>query len=932
MRRFSAVFLSLLLTASLFYYNTSAASKTTTPKYSAEQLIEITASEGTYDYFLLNKAYKAFGEEIVLNTETALSKEEGLEWTVDVTESSRYYIKVKYTVLLDTMADMECLLTVNGNLQYDELSNFVLPKEYKNKGDANVDIYGNQITPEQILSTAETENYVFDFAGVYSEPLSVNLEKGTNTVCFNFPKDELNILSVTLVPSSIENGYKEYKKNYSNKKVYNGEEIIIEGEEAVLKSDTILYPLSDKSSAKVSPAKVGSIMLNTIGGNNWKTANQYIKWTVNAPESGLYSITLKTKQNRNVGQKVRRALYINGEIPFLEAGSFIFDYSSKWRMITLGTEQEEYLFYLEKGENEIKLQSTLGETDTVIRAVDNCVDELNVIYRKLLVVLGSEPDMSKDYKLDKNVPEIIEYMTEMADRLDSAAYIYEQLNGKSNSGVATLQALSRQLREMNKDSDKVPSEFSYFKTNIGSLGTCQAMIKQQPLEIDFLVFGGAAPSLPKSDGNFFENFIFGFKEFLCSFVIDYKNIGSLEPESTDSTTITAWITSGRDQAQIIRNLVSEDFTPKTKYRVKLELVSASSLLPATVAGIGPDVAIGLNSASIIDFSMRNAAYNLKELEGFEEASQNFYDASFIPLEYMGGVYGIPMSMSFNVLYYRKDILEDLKLEVPKTWDDVVAMSSVLSVNNMSFGLPSGNQTFLMMLRQNNLEVYSEDSTVCLLDNAEAIDVFQYYTNFYNNYGFPITYSLINRFRTGETPIAVDSIAIYNSLEISAPEIKGLWDFTVVPGFKDENGEINNTSLVSGTANMLLKNSKEPKAGWEFIKWWSSAETQISYGVEIESRLGSSGRYTSANKEALSKSCWNKRELSMLSRQLESISAIEQVPGGYYLTRNLDNAFRNAVYYDKKPMDVMFDYVYKINGELTDKRKELGLPTATLENN
>ena len=74
------------------------------------------------------------------------------------------------------------------------------------------------------------------------------------------------------------------------------------------------------------------------------------------------------------------------------------------------------------------------------------------------------------------------------------------------------------------------------------------------------------------------------------------------------------------------------------------------------------------------------------------------------------------------------------------------------------------------------------------------------------------------------------------------------------------------------------------------------------------------------------SCWNKKELNSIFKQLESVSAIEQVPGGYYLTRNLDNAFRNVVYHDKKPMDVMFDYVYKINTELTDKRQELGLDT------
>lgn len=928
MRRFTAVFLSTLLTASLFCCNTSAASKTTTPKYSASELISKTAEEGSYDYFLLNTAYDAADISLSLPVDLATETESSLEWTVENNFESRYFVKIAYQVIADTLSDSECELLVNDKLQYDELSGFVLTKEYTNDGKGTKDIYGNDITPEQILSNEQTENYVFDYTGVYSQPLSVNLEAGFNKITLKYYKDEIKIIGIKLVPADSNIDYKEYKKLHADKKAYSGEGLECQGEAAALKSDTVLYPISDKSSPKVSPVSVGKILLNTIGGNNWKTANQYIKWNVNVKQSGLYTISIKYKQNRNVGQKVRRALYINGEIPFSQAENLIFEYSSKWQMLTLGDTEESYLFYLEKGDNEIKLQASLGNTAESIRAVDNCVNELNAIYRKLLVVLGSEPDMSKDYKLEKNMPEVIEYMTEMADRLDSAAAIYEQLNGKRNSAVATLNSISRQLREMNEDSDKVASEFSYFKTNIGSLGTCQSTAKQQPLEIDYFVFGGKNPELPDYNGNFFENFIFGAKEFLCSFVIDYKNIGSLEPETKESKTIKAWISSGRDQAQIIRSLVSEDFTPKTNCKVKLELVNAASLLPATVAGIGPDVSIGIGSASVIDYSMRNAAYDLSKFDDFNEVAERFYDASFIPLRYMGGVYGMPMSMAFNVLYYREDILKDLGLEIPETWEDVVAMSSVLSVNNMSFGLPSGNQTFLMMLRQNNLEVYSSDSTVCLLDNAAAIDVFQFYTNFYNNYGFPVTYSLINRFRTGETPIAVDSIAIYNSLEISAPEIKGLWKFTLVPGFYNEDGSINKTSLVSGTSTMLLANSDNIEEGWEFIKWWSSAQTQISYGIEIESRLGSSGRYTSANKDALSRSCWNKDELETITKQLESISAIEQVPGGYYLSRNLDNAFRNAVYYDKKPMDVMFDYVYKINGELTEKRKELGLSVVT----
>lgn len=929
LKRSLALILCLCMLLCLFSGGIVSA-ESDTVKYSAKELIQKSGDKDTYDYFLINTAFEAAKEEIVLKADSGSLSDKGLSFALNSDSDCRYYVKVAYRVVSESLADINCAIRVNGKLQYKELDGFVLPKEYYNSENAKTDIFGNEITPDQIVSLEECENYIYDYTGVYSQPLSVNLTSGENIIDFDYPTEDVVVLSITLVPTVATKEYKDYIAQQPTDNVYDGENLLYEGEKADLKSDAVLYPTSDKSSALVSPVKSGKILLNTIGGNNWKKANQYIKWNVTVPESGLYTISIKYKQNVNVAQQSRRAVFINGEIPFAEAGNIIFDYSSKWQTKTIGNDEEEFLFYLEKGENEIKLQSTLGEIAEVVRAIDDCVDELNAIYRKLLVVFGSEPDMSKDYKLDKNLPDVIAYMSEMADRLDSAAYIYAELNGAENAGVATIEALSRQLRKMNYDSDQVAPEFSYFKTNIGSLGTSQATAKQQPLEIDYFVVGGKSPSLPNISGSFFEELFFGIKEFLYSFVVDYKNIGALEHTNENTTTIKAWVASGRDQAQIMRSLISDDFTPKTGYRVKLELVNGGSLLPATVAGIGPDVFVGIGSASIIDYSMRNAAYNLKQFPDFEEVAKQYNPATFIPMEYMGGVYGLPMSMSFSVLYYRQDILDELGLEVPETWEDVVAMSSVLAVNNMTFGLPSGNGSFLMMLRQKGLEIYNEDATKCLLDSPEAIDVFRFYTNFYSNYGFPVTYSFVNRFRTGETPIAIDGLGIYNSLEISAPEIKGLWGYTVVPGFADQNGNVNHTSLVSGTATVLLQNSDQHEAGWEFMKWFSSAEIQSTYGIELESRLGSSGRYTSANTEALKKSCWNREELKVILQQLETVSAVEQVPGGYYLSRNLDNAFRNAVYYNKKAMDVMFDYVHKINNELTDKRKELGLNVASAE--
>lgn len=76
-------------------------------------------------------------------------------------------------------------------------------------------------------------------------------------------------------------------------------------------------------------------------------------------------------------------------------------------------------------------------------------------------------------------------------------------NESSNAGVGLLRTMERQLIEMSEDSDKVAENFSYFKTNIGALGTWLATAKQQPLAVDYLGAGRAGEEWPAANAGWF---------------------------------------------------------------------------------------------------------------------------------------------------------------------------------------------------------------------------------------------------------------------------------------------------------------------------------------------------------------------------------------------------------------------------------------------
>jgi ABC-type glycerol-3-phosphate transport system substrate-binding protein len=182
------------------------------------------------------------------------------------------------------------------------------------------------------------------------------------------------------------------------------------------------------------------------------------------------------------------------------------------------------------------------------------------------------------------------------------------------------------------------------------------------------------------------------------------------------------------------------------------------------------------------------------------------------------------------------------------------------------------------------------------------------------------------------PIGVADYSTYNTLAVSAPEIRGLWDFTLLPGVEktDSSGKtfIDRMGIASGSCSIMLKQSdpKRKAAAWAFMRWWASAETQVRFGREIESVLGTSARYATANLDALRQLSWSSAQLRVLEGALDESVGLPEVPGGYYTPRHVTNAINKIVNDKDDPRETLIDYSRTINEELTKKRQEFGLST------
>ena len=113
--------------------------------------------------------------------------------------------------------------------------------------------------------------------------------------------------------------------------------------------------------------------------------------------------------------------------------------------------------------------------------------------------------------------------------------------------------------------------------------------------------------------------------------------------------------------------------------------------------------------------------------------------------------------------------------------------------------------------------------------------------------------------------------------------------------------------------------------WEFMKWWVSAESQVRFGREIEAVLGSSARYTTANRDALRQLAWNSKQRGVLEEQMASTVGFREIAGGYSTTRHMTNAIRRVINEKSDARETLLTYSKTINDEIRIKRQEFGLP-------
>lgn len=868
------------------------------------------------------------------------NQEGSVSWTVNIPETGVYNIKMIYEALESNTNDVEFSLLIDGESPYATASRITLSKRWIDESEIKQDSRQNDIRPGQISTPCWQETPLEDIDGLFNEPLEFYMEAGEHTITFESEKAEFAVKSFTFYQYEAPAAYTA--PSDSDLTQAQGQKITLEGETAAYKSSRTLYPTADKSSYLTSSANGSSptkTRYNTIGSGSWTQSTQTVTWEFNVDKAGYYKIGIRGRQDQMRGMYSNRRLYVNGEVPCLEANQIKFYYDTDWSITTPKSENgDDLYFYLQAGTNTISLEAVPGEIGEIMGNLDELVYNINSYYRQIRQITGPDPDEYNNYMIDTAIPSIVPDFKEYAKTLRDKKAEIEKLSGSGGTEAETLEKMAIVLDKCIKKPDLIPEMMSQIKDNITSVSSFVNQYREQPLEVDMIEVATSDQDFTSCDKSFFGSLGFGFKGFIGSFFEDYNALSD-----EDESAMECWVMLGRDNAEALQQLISSEYNPTAKTKINLKLVQGG-IVEATFAGKGPDLALFMGGDFPIQLAARGVLTDLTTFSDFDEVKTRFADDATVLYQYNGGTYGLPCDQTFPMLFYRSDILSEYGIDPAtdlNTWDGLLNCLPTLQRNYLEVGLilpvmtstggttqvsaitEPGN-TFAMLLLQQGLNYYNEEQTKTTFDTQEAVNAFDTWTKFYTTYSFQQTYDAFTRFRTGDMPVVIQNYTFYNQLSVAAPEIKGCWGFQPVPGTVQEDGTINHAANSNGSGAIIFTKAADQEGAWDFIKWFTSTDAQVKYGNNIESILGTMGRYATANEEALQQLSWTTSEVNLLLDQLNSQVEIPIIPASYGVTRNVMNAFRAVVNDYDNARDTLFWYNKDINDEITRKLEDLGL--------
>lgn len=878
---------------------------------------------------------KVNGEAVNLSSEgILLKKDDVLTFDVNTAKSGVYNLVLEYKPQNARVMDSMLAIRVDG---VEHIASVPVlwgdaHDEYKK------DAYGNELSPEQVSIDEYILNSIIDYSRPGKPCLDLSLEKGSHAIEIISTVQDFLIKKIYLVEKQSLKSYDEYITGLENKSAAGSDLLIIEAEKYSVKSDPFIRGKGIKSPA-LYPYNTYKRLINVIDDNSWSQAGQKIVWEFEVENDGFYKIGFRYSQYSDANKVSFRTIEIDGTTPYWELENVSFantDFYEFKNLTLLSGEHKPLTIYLDKGKHTFSMRAEIGPLEDVYYDLIETMNKISSVGMALKRLTAGVDDKNRTWDMNVYLPDAVPELQKCADKIDAVYRKLWDISGKEPVYANNLVFAAEILRKLTKEPRTMPNKTDLLNEGDNSvnhaLGSVLSKLIKQPLSIDRIYIYNTK-ELPPEKVPFFKYVWESVKSFAYSFLPNAAVDNYAATYERSNKELKVWINRPIQYVEILQQIVDSDYNSKYGTNIQLSIMpNEQKLILANASGTNPDVVLGVNYWNIFDFAVRGAAKNLLEYNDFLEFYNSQYNLeALVPLCYNDNVYGAVETQDFYVLFYRKDILENLGMDVPDTWDDVKTMMPQLLQYSMNFNIPLANSIGFKpfnatspFIYQNGGDYYSDDGLSTAIDSEKSIKGFMEMTEMFKIYAAKqFVPNFYNSFRYGEVPIGISNFSTYIQLQVAAPELAGMWDIAPVPGERQDDGTVLRYQMSDSTACMIFENTQKSDEAYRFLRWWLSKETQLKYAYTLQSSFGPEYRWNTANLEAFRELPYPENHKKAILLQWEYQKECPRHPAGYMIEREVSNVWNNVVVNYKELIESIDKAALTSNREIVRKLSEFG---------
>ncbi len=849
---------------------------------------------------------------------------------VKVPKDGLYFIGFDYLSYDESILPIEFSMMIDGNFPFYEMRRLKFETTWASRNEKSIDRYGNEIVvmPDKLKRWEHKE--LSDSGYRYSSPLKAELSAGEHIFKINVIEGHFLLGNITLSAPYATTAYK------GSEEAEGKELIVIEGEDFYLRNDSSIHAMGEWDTS-LTPTYVKETRLNTIDEASFNEAGQTITYRFDVKSAGYYNIALNYRQSEKNGFPVFVNYRVDGKIPNSEFENHPMEYTSKYRTSRLEDSEGKALsVYLEAGEHTLSLTLSADPIRYALEEVDKLISEISDLSLEVKKVAGTNKDKYRDLKITRYIPGIEEKMQDWVDRLydvtEKACIYVESDDPEKVAAFSYLLIAAKQLMTLVEEPNELVYRVDELSSGSNSINTQLAnfvdLINDNNLAIDRIYICQNKSKLPKKAG-FFRSIGLNGGRFFNSFFGQSYSAGNTDPDH-----VQVWVNRPRQYVEIMQKMIDDEFTPSTGIEVDLSLMTdAQKLILSNASGDTPDIATGINYSIPFEMAIRGALVDLTKFDDHKEVFGRYSDGILVPSIVGDGLYSLPETMNFYVLFYRSDIMDKLGLSAPNTLEDMVAILPDLQMRGLNVFYPSASMSGMRnfhattpIVYQNGGKLYGDTALDIMLDSEKTVYGFTELTELFTLYDLPVDVpNFYQHFRNGDLALGIADFNSYNLIMNAAPEIANSWSIAPVPGVYDEKqGKVNR--FMSGGAEstvMFASDEEREKRAWSFMEWWSSTEVQAEFGQMLQIMYGDEYIWPTANLEAFKLLPYPTSDKNIILEQAEEILEAPRFLGSYMLEREMSNAFNDIVVNGDTVRARVDDAVKVIDREVKRKLEEFG---------